>query len=571
MTHDPRTRTSAIAVAVVCALGLVLRWRGLEFQLPHSTPVDELVIIRQVDQIRRDLPPLGVGGTVKATYPFLLANLAAPVRVSPRPDPPEGLADHLQRASALRLDVRIALMLLSLAVVPGTWLVARRFLEPPWAALAAGLTASSLVVVSFAQMGRPHASLAALSVLSVAASLRLAARPTVGALLLAGVAATAAVSCLHSGAAVLPAFGLAFLIGMRRPGRASPWWILAALLLLAAAIRWFYPFHFEHWTDREKPGGDGMLNLSGHVIPLSDFNGGGFLRVLGTLYSYDPTILLLATAGLIVFLADRARQRPGEADRSDLAIVLAYALPYLFALGLYGATRARFVLPLVPYAACFAAWGVQRTAGVLVRGRAAYATVALLLAFPVGVAWHLGTVRAAPDTHRQAADWVRSNVDPGTGRLFVLPYLTLPLLYGPESLAHNRKESPKTDWLEYLAGLDDEGIGGPRWEVFHPRKRGTSEELGEDPLGWLRSEGFDLVVVAHVRPQFLEPVVPRTRNALRKEGQLAARFSPLRRDNDRPARLDYQYVRPVIRRPYFLHVLSCACMGPTLEVYRLEP
>jgi hypothetical protein len=540
--------------------------------LPHYTPSDELVIHDQVENYREGLATPRLDGAVMPAYPLLLPVVATPVRAAPRPEPARTLEQHAARASALRLDIRIALMLISFLVVPGTWWLARRLLEPGWALFAAALAATSFLSISNSQMGRPHAPLTALSVLSVVASMRLLRERTVTAYLVAGLAASLAIGCLHNGVVVLLPLGLAWVLAWKREPRAPRWWIVVVVLMLAATVRWLYPFQFESWTEAEGPSSD--LNVSGHLVWASDFDGSGFLRVLATFYSYDPLILLVGAAGLVILLVRCGRF--AELDpvrRGDLTLVLAYALPYVLVLGVYARTAERFVLPLVPYAALVGAYGASRVVGALARRpRAAVAGALVLLAFPTYVAFHLGRVRAADDTLTEAADWIRAHLDADTDRLFVLPYFTLPLIYGEESLAHNWAHSPKTKWIEYLVDCDPRALAGePRFEVFHPRKQGTEEDLGDDPLAWFRAQGIDTVVVQHVRPSFRLKVLPDTHAALREEARLGARFTPLRDDDGGPARLDYNYSRPVLKRPFVWHLLQSRRMGPTVEIYRLGP
>ncbi len=566
-----RRTVTTLGVLSVCLLGFVLRWRGLDFMLPHYTPSDELVIVDQVDSYRQGLPTPRLDGSVMPAYGLLLPKVAAPFHPAPRPEPARTLEQHAARSSALRLDIRIVLMLVSLLVVPGTWLLARRLLEPPWALLAAALAATSLLSISNSQMGRPHAPSTALSVLSVVASMHLLRKRDVLSYLIAGVAAALAVGCLHTGTAVLAPLGLAWFLSWKWEPRASRRWILACVILVGAAIRLLYPFSFEQWTNVEGPGSD--FNLSGHRIWWEDFDGSGFQRVLATFYSYDPLILLVGAVGLALLAVNSRRFSALDPERrGDLLVALAYAVPYALLIGLYSRTAERFVLPLLPYAALAGAYGASRliawaggTASVKVAG------ALLLLAFPTLAAVHVGSVRAADDTCTEAADWIREHLDPRTDRVFVLPYHTLPLPYGEESLAHNWKYSPKTEWLEYLVGLEPRALEGPRWDVFHPRKQGTEADLGDDPLAWFREQGFTAVVVQQVRPSFRLKVLPRARDALQSHAQLAQRLSPMRNDDGGPARVDYNYSRPVLKRPFVWHLLEARCMGPTLEIFRLAP
>jgi hypothetical protein len=539
--------------------------------LPHYTPSDELVFVDQVDNYRQALPTPRLDGTVMPAYPLLLPQLATPLRLAPRPDPARTLEQHAARSSALRLDVRIALLLVALFALPGTWWMARRFLEPVWALFAAALVATSFLSISNSQMGRPHAPLTALSVLSVVASMGVVRRPGSASHLVAALAAGLAVGCLQNGAVVLLPLALAWVLSWKSSSRATRAWIVGGVVLIGVAVRVFYPFQFESWSDAQGPASD--INLSGHLLWWGDFDGSGFLHLLAVFYSYDPWILLLAIPGLTLALARvRRLARLDAQHRGELLVVLSYAVPYALVLGLYARTAERFVLPLLPYAALCAAYG----AAWLVRGvgRSAVAngvTALALLAPPTYAAYQVGSVRAADDTLTEAAEWVRANLEPGRDRVFVLPYLTLPLPYSEESLAHNWAHSPKTQWLEYLHTLGPGALEGPRWDVFHPRKQGTEEDLADDPLAWLRSEGITAVVIQHVRGSFTLKVLPDTHDALRDEAQLAARFSPLAQDDGGPARVDYNYSRPVLKRPFIWHVLEARCMGPTLEIFRLDP
>src|SRR6185295_11931912 len=118
-------------------------------------------------------------------------------------------------------------------------------------------------------------------------------------------------------------------------------------------------------------------NLSGHLVALRLFNGAGFAKVYDALRGYEPWMSALGVAGVVFALLDGiARRRthsadPGESDtdtreaRRALLVVLAYAIPYLVAIGLYERTYQRFALPLVPFVACAAAYAVLRGARAL--------------------------------------------------------------------------------------------------------------------------------------------------------------------------------------------------------------
>jgi hypothetical protein len=560
-----------LGLALASLLGLALRARGLDFALPHYTPSDELVMVDQVDNLRGGRPQTALDGTVMPSYPLAGAYLAEPVRLFEDEGGAAGLAEHVRRASALRLDLRAVTAAVSLLMVPGTWFLARRFLGPGAAALAALLVAVNALSISNSQMGRPHGPLSALSLLGVLAAMRLARYGRGRDYLLAGAMLGLALGTLHSGAALLVPVLAAHLLARPHAGRGRHVWFFAALAIGALAVRLAYPFHFEQWTTAEAPKDENEINVSGHRLWPSDFDGTGFLGLAGTFYSYDPVLLVLLAAGLAALVAARRSFRGLDPSaRSDLLVALAYAVPYAALLGLYARTAERFVLPLVPYAACAAAYGVERAARRLrLSRRARAAGAALLLAGPLAGAWALTSVRAHPDTATEAARWIEEHLDPRTARVFLIPYHTLPLLYGQESLRANWEGSRKSEWLEYLAEQDPADLIGPRFEVFHPPKRGAEELIGPDPLAWLAAQRITHVLVQHVRASYDERLLVEMREQAARAGELVARFHPMRRDDGEPARVDYNYSRNVLARPFVWHLFQAERMGPTFELYRL--
>ena len=571
MGHAERAGWAGLALA--CLLGFALRARGLDFALPHYTPSDELVMVDQVDNLRRGQPQVALDGTVAPSYPLLGAFLAQHLCLFDSEGGAAGLATHLARASALRLDLRAATLLISWLAVPGTWFLARRFLSRGAATFAALLVALNALSISNAQMGRPHGPESALLLLGVLAAMRLARTGKGRDYLLAGATLGLALGYLHSGAALLAPLVAAHLLARPRSGRTRLLWLAAALAIGALAVRLTYLFHFQEWTAAEVARDENELNVSGHRLWWSDFDGSGGLQLLGTFYSYDPMLLVLAVGGLAALLA--ARRSFAGLDvlaRADLLVALAFAVPYAALLVIYARTAERFVMPLVPFAASAAAYGAERATRALSLGpRARLAGAALLLAVPLAGALGLTAVRASPDTPTLAARWIEERLDPGTARIFLIPYHTLPLLYGETSLAANWKGSRKSEWLEYLVAQDPAHLIGPRFEVFHPAKRGAEDVIGSDPLAWLRQQGFTHVLIQDVRGGFKEDLLVTMHAALEREGELLARFHPLRRDDGKPARVDYNYSRNVLARPFVWHLWTAERMGPTFELYRMPP
>jgi len=563
-------RTAGLLLAVLTLFAFGVRMRGLDSELPHYTQSDGLILAGQVRRGRTGEEPTAAYGRAARTYPHLLSKLVLLLPDRGRHGPTEGLTEqqHAALASTIWMDLRRMSVWTGTLLVPLTYALARLFLARGPSLFAAAAIATSLLHTSLSQMERPHAAAATLAILAVLAAARLARRPTAGSFVLAGAAAALAIGALHSGVAVLLPLGAAFLLSRRRPQRAPWWWILIGLAIIAVAVRWLYPFSFERGAAGAGPEG---LNLSGHQLLRKDFDGSGFLRVLGTMYSYEPVLLLLSVCGgAAALVAFAKRSAPLAAGfRRNLLVAGSYAVPYFLALGIYAQIFERFVLQLLPFFACLSAYGVGRV--LRGRGRIAGAvTGALLLALPTALVWKLGSVRAAPDTVERAAAWLEAHVDGEREPVYVLPYLTFPLFYGPQSLERNWRASQHTMWLEYQRELEPGEWTGPRFEIFHPRgKRAMIDALAEDPLEYYVERGARYVVIQQVGEGFKVRALPDTRDALRARAERVLRVSPMAVDDGAADSVGTRYLRNVLEMPYALHLWRARCTGPTLEIYRL--
>ena len=127
--------------------------------------------------------------------------------------------------------------------------------------------------------------------------------------------------------------------------------------------------------------------------------------------------------------------RTARIDASALevaeAIWLAFPLPYLLVIGTWGSRFERYAVPLLPFAALFAARAVVALVDAgrahlpwlrrVPAGLGVTVAAGLLLALPVGrlVAFH--RLLGRPDTREVAASWIEHQLPPGT-RIAVEPY-----------------------------------------------------------------------------------------------------------------------------------------------------
>jgi hypothetical protein len=579
----PKGIAAWAGIIALCGLGLFLRLRGIGYLLPTVTQLDGSVIVHQVETIRA-----GTSGAEHdqqaAYYPQLLARA---VSILPDPGrvgvgPARGLAEHLKLASAQWKQARIVSVFLALLIVPGTWLLARRFLSSGWAMLAAALCSTSLLHIVFSSQERPHGTATSFGLLAVLAAIWLRRSGGIAAYFCAGAAAGLAVGSLHYGAFVLPAVAVAVFLREKRPGRASAWWSLAAIAIIALCIRWLYPFHFTGGTgflSLQRVEGESALNLSGQPLKLDKFDGTGFVSIVSNAWSYDPVIFLSASLGLVLLLW-RARRGIAwiESDRQkDLAVVLAHALPYFLVIGMYAETWERFLLPLIPYLACLGAFAAKTVLGALSdrmqlsrAGAAGVSSLAAILpALALVPAIHVGTARSAPNTLACAADWFQHHAaadDP----IIVIPYVDLPLLHADAALAENSKRPWASNWIRYQMQLTPAEKEGPRYEVYvvpKPRLE-AMKALAEDPMGYFREFHARYVVVEVDSSEGTD--LDRARETLRKEGERVYRITPERIDTGRSTAFFQRHLENVLDRPFFLFVLEAARMGPTLEIYRVK-
>jgi hypothetical protein len=582
-----------VTLAGLCIFALAVRLVGVGYLLPMVKLGDSSFVVRQVEMLRSSAPPDYTDQTINC-YPFLLARTVALFPDTSRVGPDEalGLAEHLHRAGAPWREIRIASVFWGLLLVPGTWWLARRFTGDAWALLAAAFCATSLLHVDFSAQEPPHALVTTTILFAVLAAIRLRRCGDIGSYVWAGVFAGLAIGSLQSGACVLPALAVAVLLREHRADRAPAWWILASLGIVAIFVVWLYPFHFVgdpsdlSVVDRR---GQSLFMLSGHEIFLDQFKGWGFLNTLHTLVCYDPILLVTAIVGTLFCvnrcLPARIRMLPAFLRDlpplgKDLLVLLAQAVPYFIAIGLYEQSYERFVLPLYPALACAGAFGVRSAVEALSRrmslGRAS--TVALGACLPAIAAipaLRLAAVRAAPTTRERVAEWIEHNVAPDE-RIVVVPQMDLPLFQGDAALAESAKTPKRSDWAGYQLRLRPEQRVGPRFDIriIPGLGEGGFDLLQRDPMAYFERYGARYVVLGLAEEQ-PPGVLARTRNALAQSARRVLRVSPECTDSGESVAVVTRHPDPppgssAYERPYALWLFDTCRMGRSIEVYRLE-
>ncbi|MBM3990282.1 MAG: hypothetical protein FJ298_04660 [Planctomycetes bacterium] len=496
-------------------------------------------------------------------YPSLLAHAAAPLSDATL-EPPEGprtLDEHLEAAARVWLDLRTLVAVLSVLIVPATFFIARRFVEPPWALFAAALVSTSLLHVFFSQEARAHGAVIAFSTCAVASALWLRSAPGWAPYLATAAWTALAVGTLHNGLAVLAPILVAQLA--RRDRRWMDWRILLVGVAALASFRVFYWYYFDAAAQQAMAGDDATQS----VLRDLPFDGTGFLRLARTLWYYEPVLTLLT----VLALGAWARRRGARAsERGDVLVVLSYVAPYVLLAGLFNQTYERFLLPLLPYLATFAAWGVASLVG---RARAAAAVALAALAVPLAASTKLSWMRAQGSTIDDAASWIRTHVtDAATQPVFVLPPLDVPLMRTLESLRYPEGRAALfSPWSRYQNRLSDERRVGPLYRLYWITGKpefGALETDSELDL-FVRSHGPGYYMVYTVDPH-QSPERARIVESLRRIATPLARLSP---DAD-PGFSEHQLWDQDVEARDWPHVtarvLRARTVGPVIEIFALR-
>ncbi|MCY2961228.1 MAG: hypothetical protein NTY35_13790 [Planctomycetota bacterium] len=587
----------ALALALLTCAALALRLTGLSFSLPHSWEPDGLVFVRQVEHLERATPD-PERDPFYGYYPHLISRL---VTLTPQPAAAqaETLDDHLRAASSDRLRIRRVIAVLSALIVPGTWILARMFLPRGPALFAAALAAFSMLQIWFAQQSRPHAASAVFALFAVVGAVWLRRRATFDTYVVAFLLAILATCSLQSGFAVLIPLCAAHVLRERGGTRHAHLFFVLGLAALAVCVWIYYPFLFATSQGRDAAALDIQgenMNLSGHKVVLSAFNGGGFPIVLGALWNYEPILtLLLGAAAIALAMRLRERRQGGTrvlphppagwrervAGQADLLVVLSYVVPYTLVIGMYEHTYQRFVIPLLPFAATFAAYGLfalgERLGGNRERLTSLRSAAGLLAVALAGAqafaAVRLVTIRCAEDTSQRAARWIEAHLDPRRDRLVHSASIDLPLCRTRAALL----DAPQTfeslfPWVLYQRQIAADRLPEPTWDL-RPLRMSTPEareRIVRDPLDYLRSTGAQYAVIEvfddAVR-QFAAPI----HLALVQGAQRVARFSPMAVEpgDDRPMAYQDDYFDT--RAVWWWRAITGRSMGPVIEIYRLGP
>ena len=513
-------------------------------------------------------------------YPHVLSQLTV-ATTDPMPeialDAP--LERHIAAAGDDILRVRRVGAWVSVLMVLGTLLLARKILPPGWTLLAGAFAATSLLAVHFAVQARPHAAASGFVALAVAAAASLPTRPTLGRYVLMSVLAGLALGTLQSALALGPPLLVAHLLAQRGKPAQKHLLLFVPLVVVALSVVLFYPWLLAPAV--ETPAArieDGLLIQGGHKVMLDLFNGGGFAVIGGALATWEPALAIGFALSVVVGLFSFVRRRTLPAWKPATIVMLAYAVPYGLVLGLYARSYERFLVPLLPFIAVFAAWGLMRLAREGPRARvAAFAIAAILVTTSTTIAGKLSYLRTQPSTIELAQDWLMARVDETSPRVWTMRPHTLPTLQKPAGEWEDERDHPIASerglgWGSYRRSVLADHPG-PRIGMAHlpvgRRKSLIVDELRKNPDGYFArlTPGEFVLAEVFTRGRYFPMLSVLTRE-LRSRYPVEARFDT-GDGSEHP--LGYQDPTGIENTPMAWRVLRSSRVGPVLEIYRTSP
>ncbi|MGH7895649.1 MAG: glycosyltransferase family 39 protein [Candidatus Binatia bacterium] len=425
------------------------------------------------------------------------------------------------------------------------WLTARlaaRVVGPGAGGIAALVLAVSFLAVRESHYGSVDATATAVFVAALLAAARIVDAPRPHSIVVAGLLAGLAAGTRYQLGIVALAVPIAVAFGggpMSSPSRVG--WLVVAGASALAAFAIASPYTL---LEADRAWAEIALQLR-----YSYFGFSSALSVPEALVAaVGWPVCVLAAVGVVV----AARKRPVM-----VALVLVTTVPYAWALHQASRSFLRYVLPLVPVLAVFAARGTLAVGGLVparLRTAATTLLVGLVLIDPCGRAIVLDGLLARPDTRDRAGVWLLEHARPDD-RVWL-----------PPPLSHSTPTLPlELGTVAWRCG--PEVANGLRSRRPRPAFATAVSSARPDQLARMRHAGGLVVTAEHpvLTPWATTP--PEVAALVQERGTIEARFVGLEADRA-PATLfetiDANFVP-------LRGLTRVETPGPTLTIWRLPP
>lgn len=318
-----------------------------------------------------------------------------------------------------------ALNLISVLLIPCSYLLARFLKSKHSGLLVAGLLAFNLLLVHFGHHARPHVPFTSIAFLAVTLLAVASERPGRRIILAATIFSAISVGTLQTGILTALPFASFWLIQAWDPKTSIYAWrrILSreaighSVLFFALSVV-LYPHILIEYpqfiVSIVSGSGNYSLGEGVHSFSSSMFGVENYPRLFNTLFSYQPFLTLtFPLAFVYTIIALRHRWKP-------LALILTFFIPNLLIWGAYEGTFPRITAILVPFMALFVAFSIEdmllRTAHRHAHWRRPIRLLVFLLVLaPAAIsAIRLTTVLGNGDTRSNASSWVEAHIPADT-------------------------------------------------------------------------------------------------------------------------------------------------------------
>jgi hypothetical protein len=389
----------------------------------------------------------------------------------------------------------------------------------------------------------------------------------IGGVLLAGAACGMAFSthyyCVFLGAPLVWTIAVRWWpAGLAAVGRRVAWAALAAAAVFFALSPFILAEPLTAWRD---------ITANRAIVLDRAVAAGAFapaLRYAQMLWqdAMGAPVAALAIAGVVW----TARTAPARA-----VLLLAFPVPFLLFIA-NTAPASRYLNPVLPFVAIFAARALAALASRLTLGTPAFAVLVGAAALPGLVAgMRADRFFLQDDTRTLAAHWVESHVPPGAS-ILVQPY-SAPLTVSRESLVEALRqnlgsERDASTKFQIQLGLDP--YPAPAYRLIWLGDGGLDADKiylsyadvsGADPLAAVRRRGVQFVVIKRYNTGVPEALPLLA--ALAREGRQVAAFSPYRPDASAAERAR---VEPFLHNTDTRIAGALERPGPPLEIWQLN-
>ncbi len=552
------------ALVLITLVAFALRWPAVHRMLPHNPEPDAFLVLH-AQQLDGD-PALPIGWEFSERYPTLLTRIFASI---PQREPLPGLTgdaleqDDLACAAAPYVHGRTVILLLSILLIPLTWIVARRFVTPGAALIAAWLIATSSLHALFSTQARPHGAEATLCLLSVWGALRILDRPSPLRIAIGALLASLAIAGLQSGLFTLFPLCMALFLA---EGSTRAKWLRAGIVpaIALASAFWAYPVLPHIDSTGVHLGGAG-----GHEFFFSQLNFHGLAVATTLFFGHDPFLLVATLFALALSIGWLVRHFSNllRGRRPTLAVALAYVVPYFALICVSEEIYERFLLPLLPWCAILSAWAwipffdLNRTSRTLASTIRALALISLLI--PLVPLIQFARVAFRPDSLEEASSWIHAHV-PIQDRLIGNPYLSPPLRFDPATLESLRSDGSARSnvWIA--------------WQMAHPRTEpgvkltplpaivARAPETDPQLDAWIEHESPHWVILELSRRMSQLPAVRRIQAWADSHGDIVYDSTGTAPDVLDKGLIDYQSIIDFVPR-----LMRTRTFGPPIRIWKI--